>query len=38
VVAQDDGRVDRSLWNKEFIPSVEEQFRPRMDLAKGSRT
>jgi hypothetical protein len=29
--------VGRSLWNRDFIPSVEVQFRPRRDLAKGSR-
>jgi hypothetical protein len=28
----------RSLWNQDFISSVDERFRPRMDLAKGIRT
>jgi hypothetical protein len=27
----------RSLWNQDFIPSVEERFRPWRDLAKGSQ-
>jgi hypothetical protein len=31
-------RADRSLWNQDFIPSVDEPFRPRRDLVKGSRT
>jgi hypothetical protein len=30
--------VERSLWNQDFILSVEERFRPWMDLAKGSCT
>jgi hypothetical protein len=25
-VAQDDGRDGRSLWNKDFVPSVNKRF------------
>jgi hypothetical protein len=31
-------RVDQSLGNQDFILSVEERFRSRSDLAKGSHT
>jgi hypothetical protein len=30
--------AERSLWNQDFIPSVEERFQPQRDLEKGSLT
>jgi hypothetical protein len=30
--------AERSLWNQDFIPSVDERFHPQRDLAKGSYT
>jgi hypothetical protein len=38
VVAQDDGKVDRSPRNQDFILGVEEQIRPRKDFVKGCHT
>jgi hypothetical protein len=35
-IAQDNDAAGGSLWNQDFILSVEEQFRPRRNLVKGS--
>jgi hypothetical protein len=36
-LVQNDDQASRSLWNQDFILSVEERFLHRADIANGSR-
>jgi hypothetical protein len=37
-VAQDDGKVEQSLRNQDFILGVDEQIPTPRDIVKGSHT